>query len=127
MGPVFGKKRRVAAVIIRFSGPVDAAQATSVAEYRLAAAGKKGSFNTKNARIIPLKSATYDGAMFTVTLIPVKAFLISKPVEIQIGGRAHSGLYDSFGRLITGDLGNSPDAGAKAVRNRGQRRSGRRG
>jgi hypothetical protein len=118
--PVFGKKRRVAAVIVRFSGPVDAAQAASVAEYRLATAGKKGSFDAKNARVISLKSATYDGATFTVTLIPAKAFMISKPVEVQVGGRAHSGLHDSFGRLITGGPDRTPDAGAKAILNRGQ-------
>jgi hypothetical protein len=84
--PAYRKKRRVAAVIIRFSGPVDAAQAASVAEYRLAIAGKKGSFDAKNARVIPLKSATYDGATSTVTLIPARPFVLKKPVGVRVGG-----------------------------------------
>jgi hypothetical protein len=118
--PVFRKKRRVAAVMIRFSGPVDAAQAASVAEYRLATAGKKGSFNAKNARIIALKSASYDGATFTVTLIPAKPFVLRKPVGVRVGGQAHPGIYDSFGRLIADGPQGTPDAEAKAVLSRGR-------
>jgi hypothetical protein len=114
--PVLGKKRRVAAVIVRFSGPVDATQARSVAEYRLATAGKRGSFDAKNARVIPLKSATYDGATFTVTLIPTKAFVLSKTVGLRIDNPALSGLHDAFGRPIA--VG--PDGSPVAIASRGK-------
>jgi len=57
-----------------------------------------------------------------VTLIPAKAFVLGKPVEVQVGSRAHSGLHDAFGRLITGDSQGTPDADteANAIFNRGQ-------
>jgi hypothetical protein len=118
--PVLRKKRRVAAVIIRFSGPVDAALAASVAEYRLAIAGKKGSFDAKNARVIPLKSAIYDDATFTVTLIPAKPFVPRKPVGVRVGGQAHPGIYDSFGRFIAGGHAGTLDADVKTIRSRGK-------
>jgi hypothetical protein len=123
VSPVFRKKRRLAAVIIRFSGPLDAAQATSVTEYRLATAGKKGSFDAKNARVIPLKSAIYDGATFAVTLIPAKAYALRKPVAVRVGGRAPSGIHDAFGRLITSGPGGPPTTEAHALLSRGHRRS----
>jgi hypothetical protein len=86
------------------------AQATSAAEYRLATAGKKGSFGAKYARVIALKAATYDDATFTVTLIPTKAFAPSKPLELRIGNQALSLLHDAFGRPIAGGPDGTPIA-----------------
>ena len=119
VSPVFGRRKTVIAVIVRFSGPVFAAQAESVAEYRLAIAGKKGSFDAKNAKVIALKSAVYNSATFTVTLTPVKKFPLKKPVEVRVQGQAPSGLHDSFGRLISGDPNGIVSGNANAILSRG--------
>ncbi len=101
VSPAFGKHHEVSTVLVQFSGPVNVALANSVAEYRLAIAGKHGSYDARNARVIALKSAAYNSATNTVTLTPVKMFNLSKPVEVRVEGEPPSGMLDSFGRLIS--------------------------
>ena len=88
------KKHKVFQILVTFSGPVDAAEAQKTRIYRLATAGKKGSFTAKNAKAIPLKSAAFSAASNTVTLTPTKPFKLSKPVQLQVQGRSPSGLED---------------------------------
>ena len=83
-----------------------------MATYRLATAGKKGSFDAKNAGIIKLKSAVATGAN-TVRLMPKKAFAISKTVQFRVNGLAPAGLQDNLGRLIDGD--HNGQAGGNAI------------
>jgi hypothetical protein len=87
---------------------VNAGEADSPATYRLATAGKKGSFNAKNAQVIKLKSAVYNPATDAVTLTPKKAFALTKPVQLVVDGVPPSGLQDSYGRFI--DAGKSATA-----------------
>src|SRR5262249_47367898 len=94
-------------------GDVIAAQAQNTAEYRLARAGKRGSFTARNARLIKLRSAVYNGASDTVTLTPKKPFALTKPVQLQVSGQPPSGLDDTLGRLIDGNR--SGQAGSNAV------------
>ena len=54
---VLNKRHLVTQIVVTFSGAVNVTEADSVATYRLATAGKKGSFDAKNAGIIKLKSA----------------------------------------------------------------------
>jgi hypothetical protein len=98
-------------VSIHFSGPLNAARAEMTAEYRLLIAGTNGSFTAKNARIIALKSAVYNGATLTVTLSTVKPFKLSKPVDVQIDAMAPSGLIDSSDRLIDSQQNDGPMGG----------------
>ena len=86
-------------IIVDFSGAVDASEAESVATYRLATAGKKGSFTAKNATVLKLKSAAYDAALDEVTLTPKRAFALTKPVELTVDGQS---LQDNAGQPIDG-------------------------
>jgi hypothetical protein len=90
-----------------------------MATYRLTTAGKKGSFTAKNAKVIRLKSAAYNSANDTVTLIPSKPFAVTKPVQLQISGQPPEGLQDGSGRLIDGDHNGTPGGNAVAILSRG--------
>jgi len=96
------KRHMVTQILVTFSGAVNGAEAQRAATYRLATAGKGGSFTAKNAGIITLRSETYKGATDTVTLTPTKPFGLSKPVQLLIEGNPPSGLQDSLGRFIDG-------------------------
>ena len=54
---VTNKKHLVTQIIVTLSGLVNTTEAQSPATYRLATAGKKNSFDAKNAKLIKLKSA----------------------------------------------------------------------
>ncbi len=106
-------------IIVSFRGAVNAAEANSLATYRLATAGSRGSFTAKNATVIKLASAVYQAAKNTVTLTPTKPFSMAKPVQLQVNGLAPLGLKDSFGRLIDGDDNGQPGGNAVAILSRG--------
>jgi hypothetical protein len=90
------KKHMVTQIIVDFSGAVNVAEADSVGTYRLATAGKKGSFTAKNAAVLKLKSAVDNGALDQVTLTPKRAFALTKPVQLAVEGQT---LQDSSGRM----------------------------
>jgi hypothetical protein len=96
------KKHQATQVIITFSGALNAAEADQTGIYRLAIAGKKGSYTAKNAQVIKLKSALYSAAGNTVTLTPKKAFALTKPVQLVVKGTPPSGLQDTLGRFLGG-------------------------
>jgi len=110
---VENKKHQVTEILVDFSGALNAAEAQGLGIYRLATAGKRGSFTAKNARIIKLKSAIYDAANHAVDLFPKKPFALTKKVQLQVDGVPPSGLEDSFGRLIDGN--DNGQAGSNAV------------
>jgi hypothetical protein len=96
---VRNRAKMVTEVVVDFSGPVNASEADSVATYRLATAGKNHSFTAKNAMVLRLKSAAFNGTSDAVVLTPRRAFALTKPVELVVNGQA---LQDSSGRLIDG-------------------------
>ena len=103
----------VTEIVVNFSGPLNAAQAENVAAFRLATANGKGIFTAKNSPVMKLRSAVFNPANDTVTLIPKKAFALTHPVQLTINGTPPLGLEDSSGQLIDG-LGNGM-AGGNAV------------
>ena len=107
------KKHQVTELVVNFSGQLSAAQADNVANFRLAAANGKGIFTARNSPVMMLRSAAFNPANDTVTLIPKKAFTVAKPLQLTINGTAPSGLQDTSGQLIDGD--NNGTAGGNAV------------
>ncbi len=97
------KKHQVTEVDVIFSGPVNSAEADSIAGYRLATPGKKGSYTAKNAGIIKLKRAFYTASTNTVALTPKKPFALTKPVQVLVYGMGSNALQDAEGRDIDGD------------------------
>jgi hypothetical protein len=107
---VRNRKNQMTEVIVDYSGAVNASEADKVATYRLATAGKKGSFTAKNATVIKLKSAKYNGTSDAVTLTPKKAFALTKAVQLEVKGES---LQDSAGSLLDG--ANDGQAGSNYV------------
>jgi hypothetical protein len=112
---VTNQKHRVAEVLVGFSGGINAAQAQNPAEYRLAIAGKKGSFTARNAKVIPLRSAVYNSTTNSVILTAKKPFTLRKPVQLVVSGSPPSGLTDTLGRPIDGRSDGQPGGNAVAV------------
>jgi hypothetical protein len=111
---VLNKRLMVTQIVVSFSGAVNVGEADNLGTYRLATAGKKGSFDAKNAGIIKLKSAVV-GSNNSVRLTPRKAFALSKTVQFRVNGLAPAGLQDSQGRLIDGDHNGQPGGNAIAL------------
>jgi len=109
------KKHQVTEILVTFSGPVNTAKADSINTYGLATPGKKGSYTAKNAGLIRLKSAVYNGSSHTVTLTAKKPFALTKPVQLLIYGTGASGLQDAEGRLIDGDHNRTAGGNAIAI------------
>jgi plastocyanin len=114
---VLNKRHMVTQVLVSFTGAVNSAEADKVGTYRLATAGKKGSFDARNAGIIRLKSAALV-ANNTVRLTPRKAFALSRTVQFRVDGLSPAGLQDSLGRLIDGDRNGQPGGNAIALLSR---------
>ena len=103
-------------VVLTFSGSLEGALAQERELYRFLVAGKKGVFTPRYAMVIRVRNAEYSAASpNTVTLIPMTAFTLSKPVELRISGLSPSGLRDSLGRLIDGDQDGQAGGDAVAV------------
>ena len=100
--PVLKKRRPLTQVVITFSGPIDAGEASLLQYYRLTIAGKHGSFTARNARFVRLRSAVCDSATNSVTLTSSKPFSLATPLQLIVFGQPPSGLEDASGRLIDG-------------------------
>ena len=109
---VQNKKHQVTGIVLTYTGTLNAGEAASTATYRLATAGKKGSFTAKNAAVLKLKSAAYNESNNTVTLTPLKPFTLSKPVQLRVYGSGSSALQDSLGRFIDGQHSGQPGSDA---------------
>jgi hypothetical protein len=100
---VTNKKHTVTEVVVDLSGAANSAQANNVATYRLTAANATGSFTARNSPVLGLRSAMFNPANDTITLIPRKAISLARPVELTINGSSPSGLQDGSGQLIDGN------------------------
>jgi hypothetical protein len=112
---VTNKKHQVTEIVIDFSGPLNAAQADNVAAFRLAAANRKGVFTAKNSPVTKLRSAVFNPANNSVTLIPKGVLALAKPLQLTISGTAPTGLQDTSGQLIDGDNNGTPGGNAAAI------------
>ena len=112
---VLNKKHQLTQVIITFSGSVSSAEAGNLSTYRLATAGKHGSFTAKNATVIKLKSAVYTAASDKVTLNLKKPMALTKVIQLLVHGTAPLGLQDTSGRYIDGDRNGQPGSDAIAL------------
>jgi plastocyanin len=110
---VTNRRHQVTQIRLTFTGALNASRADSLAGYRLATAGKRGSFDARNAGILRLKSAVLTPATNVVVLTPRKAFALTRTVQLRVSGLAPAGLLDSLGRLIDGD--HNGTAGGNAV------------
>jgi plastocyanin len=102
-------------IVVDFSGPLNASEADNTGMYRLTMTGRNDSFIAKSARVVRLRSATYDAALDEVILKPKWPFELANCVQVVIDGHQPGGLHDSFGRVINGDNNGRPGGDAVAV------------
>ena len=70
----------------------------------------------RSAKAIRLRSASYDAADHTVTLVTSKKVTLSKKqIRLEVDGVPPSGIQDSLGRLIDGDRSGQPGSDATAI------------
>jgi cyclophilin family peptidyl-prolyl cis-trans isomerase len=116
---VTNKKHQVTEIHVAFSGAVNPTEAADAATYQLIKQGKHNAFVVTSKSTITIESASYDPTDYQVTLIPVKPFALSKPVEVVVEGEAPSGLEDAEGRLIDGNRDGQPGGNATAILSKG--------
>ena len=116
---VLNKKHQLTGLIVSFTGAVNSGEAGNLNTYRLATAGKKGSFTAKNATVIKLKSAIYSAASGRVTLTFKKPAMLTKVIQLLVHGSGPFGLKDSSGRFIDGDHNGGPGGDAIALIRKG--------
>ena len=98
---VSDRHKKVTRILIGLTATVDPVQATNIANYHLTMSGRHGSFDArKGAKMLKVRSATYDAGSHSVTLSLAKPLKITKAVQLRIGGPSPSGLKDAFGRPI---------------------------
>jgi RHS repeat-associated protein len=112
---VMNKKHQVTEVLVTFSGALNPTEAAGTTIYRLATAGKKGSYTAKNAGVIKIKKAVYTASSDSVALTARKPFTLAKPVQLQITGTPPAGLQDAEGRYIDGADNGTSGSNAIAI------------
>jgi hypothetical protein len=106
-------RKQVTAIQVTFSGPVNSTQVDTPSTYRLATAGKGGSFTARSARVVKTRSITYSTADNTVTLTLKTPMRLSKALQLVVEGTGSTGLQDNVGRYIDG--ANNGQGGSDAV------------
>jgi cyclophilin family peptidyl-prolyl cis-trans isomerase len=106
------RKNEVTAIHVTFSGPVNTMRAEDPTTYRLAVAGKGGSFTARSARVLHTSSIVYDSSTNTVTLSLKRPVRLIKGLQLVVEGTGSAGLLDSAGRYIDGGHSGQPGSNA---------------
>jgi cyclophilin family peptidyl-prolyl cis-trans isomerase len=108
------KRHMVTQIDVTFSGQVNATEADKTKAYHLAFPNRHGSFTAANAGAVKLRSAKYNTATDSVSLVLRKPLALkAKALELLIDGTAPSGLQDIVGRYLDG--ADNGQAGSNAV------------
>ncbi|WP_435016025.1 MBG domain-containing protein [Tundrisphaera sp. TA3] len=100
---VTNRKKAITSLAVSFGEDLDPASAVDVANYRLATAGRKGSFDARNARTYRIRRVAYDAATRTVTLELARPLKLAGVAQLRVYGAQGRGLRDVLGRLIDGN------------------------
>ena len=96
------KHHQVVQLVLSWIAAVDSAQAQSLKSNRLVAPGKGGSFTAPGARTIHrCGSAVYDSATDSVLLTATKPFVVRKPIELFVGGKARATISNTRVQLVS--------------------------
>ncbi len=110
---VRNQRQQVSRIVVHFTGALNPTQAGLRNTYRLATAGRGGSFTARNAAAIKFGKPVYDASNNTVTITPNRPFGLKRPVQLLVRGNGPSGLQDSYGRYIDG--ANTGEAGSNGT------------
>jgi cyclophilin family peptidyl-prolyl cis-trans isomerase len=111
---VLNARNQVTQIEIDFSAPVNRALAMRRTTYRLALAGKTGTYTGRNARVITFRKLVYNSANDSVTLTPTRPLALSRTARLVIIGIRPHGLKDGTGQLLDGNHDGKPGGNAIA-------------
>lgn len=89
-------------IVLTFSGALDPATAQDLNNYRLVGPGRNGQIGPNNFTIIPIRSATYDPATNTVTLVPARNLNVHQQFYLIVRG-TNGGITAFCGTLLDGN------------------------
>ncbi|MDB5348917.1 MAG: hypothetical protein JWN86_164 [Planctomycetota bacterium] len=98
-------RKKATAIVLTFSGAIDAAAARLILNYRLVSAGRDKKFGTKDDIVTKLKSAGYNPTARTVTLTPKNRLVRGQAQRLTINA---AGLIDASGRQLDGNRDGQP-------------------
>jgi uncharacterized repeat protein (TIGR01451 family) len=100
----FGFHHEPTLLVVRFSGPLDAASAQDLSNYKLILIAHGGRLRHP----VALAKATYDPTDLTVTLHPGKRLPLRFHYVLTIHASTPTGVRDTSGRLLDGDANGTP-------------------
>jgi uncharacterized repeat protein (TIGR01451 family) len=103
----FGVHYEPTHLVLTFSEPLDPVTAENLNNYLLVDAGRDGRLNTRDDRVLPLASATYDPVAQTVTLTPIHLLKLRGHYGLLVNGNP-GGVTGQNGLLLDGDNNGSP-------------------
>ena len=103
-----------------FDMALDPGRAVDLRNYHLFAIGRNGVVGASKGRTLALRSATYNSATHTVTLIPKKPLASGLSFKVVVDGTSAHGVSDTTGRLIDGNSDGQPGGDYVVVFARGK-------
>jgi choice-of-anchor C domain-containing protein len=89
-------------LVLTFSVPMDAAGAQDTSNYRLVWAGKDHQLGTGDDQVIPLQSARYDAASWSVKLRLLHRQPLNRTLWLTMNATSPDGLTNAFGMPLWG-------------------------
>ncbi len=89
-------------LILQFSGPIDAAEATDLANYRVVGAGPNGKFGARDDPSFAIRWAVYDPIRHTVSLRTRRGLNVHHVYKILVGGATPGGIHGLVGLASDG-------------------------
>jgi hypothetical protein len=103
------RRRTISGIVLRFSEPLDPAQAENIGNYSLLASGRDRRFGNRNDRAVPIRLATYDPATRTVTLTLARPQSRGQAYRLTVFGTTLGvSVSDPAGNLLDGDRNGIP-------------------
>jgi hypothetical protein len=99
----FGFHTQPTTLVLSFDRDLDPARAQDPSNYQVTSPGRDRRVGTADDVIVPLRSAVYDAAARTVTLITVRRLSVFLPNHLFARGTGAGAITDTSGNLLDGD------------------------
>jgi hypothetical protein len=103
-----GIHRQPTELVLNFGVALDPARAQDVSNYTVILDGGDGRIGTRDDRLIPVGSATYNAATRSVTLRLARQVNLRRLAQLTVRGTPPGGLTDASGTLLDGDRDGRP-------------------
>jgi predicted outer membrane repeat protein len=107
-----GVHRQPTTIVVKFSHPMNVAFAESLFNYRLDWVGENHESGKQVIVTIPILSAVYNAASFSVTLLPTRRLPLRDTFWLRIWGQPPGGVKDAWGIFLAGAQNGRPGTNA---------------